>query len=204
MNSIEQMRWAKKLIEEKTSGLQELVVGNVHDDLYIRTSDKATVGLYLSVLLNRSAGRYDCVFKGYTRTCGGYNDSIFHYTSLRALSRLCVKTSKFQMGNPAYLNDPQEGKKIKELVKKNGRCEKELKGWEYLIDNEEMIDVSNTYIASFVTDGNERNQLPMWIQYGDNGKGCRLEFSPSSVRLPLYRVNYEDEVMQDRIDKIIG
>lgn len=75
MNSIERMKWAKKLIEEKTGGLQVLAVGNVHDELYIRTSDKAIVGLYLSVLPNRKTGRYDCVFKGYTRTCGGYNDS---------------------------------------------------------------------------------------------------------------------------------
>lgn len=75
MNSIEQMRWAKQLIEEKTGGLQELVVGNVHDDLYIRTSDKATVGLYLSVLPNKKTDRYDCIFKAYTRTCGGYNNS---------------------------------------------------------------------------------------------------------------------------------
>lgn len=75
MNSIEQMKWAKDLISEKTNGLQELVVGNVHDDPYIRTSDKATVGLYLSVLPNKKTDRYDCIFKAYTRTCGGYNGS---------------------------------------------------------------------------------------------------------------------------------
>jgi hypothetical protein len=73
MNGIEQMRWAKDLISEKTNGLQKLVVGSMHDELYIRTSDKATVGLYLSVLPNRETGLYDCLFKAYTRTCGGYN-----------------------------------------------------------------------------------------------------------------------------------
>ncbi|MGX8710978.1 MAG: hypothetical protein ACQGTM_12120 [bacterium] len=73
MNGIEQIRWAKDLISEKTNGLQELVVGNMHDELYIRTLDKATVGLYLSVLPNRKTGQYDCLFKAYTRTCGGYN-----------------------------------------------------------------------------------------------------------------------------------
>lgn len=73
MNGIEQMRWAKALISEKANGLQELVVGNIHDELYIRTSDNATVGLYLSVLPNRKTGLYDCLFKAYTRTCGGYN-----------------------------------------------------------------------------------------------------------------------------------
>ncbi len=75
MNSIEQMRWAKDLISEKTNGLQELVIGNVHNDLYIRTSDKTTVGLYLSVLPNHETGLYGCIFKAYTRTCGGYNNS---------------------------------------------------------------------------------------------------------------------------------
>lgn len=73
MNGTEQMKWAKDLISEKTNGLQELALGNMHDDLYIRTSDKASVGLYLSVLPNRKTGLHDCVFKAYTRTCGGYN-----------------------------------------------------------------------------------------------------------------------------------
>ncbi|HEX2938277.1 MAG TPA: hypothetical protein VHO66_05090, partial [Ruminiclostridium sp.] len=73
MNGIEQMRWAKDLISEKTNGLQELVIGSMHDELYIRTLDKAAVGLYLSVLSNRKTGLYDCLFKAYTRTCGGYN-----------------------------------------------------------------------------------------------------------------------------------
>ena len=73
MNGIEQIRWAKNLISEKTNGLQEIVVGNMHDELYIRTLDKAMVGLYLSVLSNRKTGLYDCLFKAYTRTCGGYN-----------------------------------------------------------------------------------------------------------------------------------
>ena len=73
INGIEQMRWAKDLISEKTNGLQKLVIGSMHDELYIRTSDKATVGLYISVLSNRETGLYDCLFKAYTRTCGGYN-----------------------------------------------------------------------------------------------------------------------------------
>jgi len=69
------MRWAKDLISEKTNGLQEVVIGNIHDELYIRILDTATVGLYLSVLSNRKTGLYDCLFKAYTRTCGGYNTS---------------------------------------------------------------------------------------------------------------------------------
>lgn len=75
MNGIEQMRWVKDLISEKTNGLQKLSIGNMHNELYIRTSDRAMVGLYLSVLPSRKTGLYDCLFKAYTRTCGGYNTS---------------------------------------------------------------------------------------------------------------------------------
>ncbi|EAE8422365.1 hypothetical protein A0006_13765 [Listeria monocytogenes] len=75
MNSIEQMRWAKELISEKTNGFMELSVGNMHDDLFISASDKAMVGLYLSVLPNMKTEKYDCIFKGYTRCAGGYNNS---------------------------------------------------------------------------------------------------------------------------------
>ncbi|ENK0555341.1 hypothetical protein [Clostridium sporogenes] len=75
MNSIEQMRWAKDLISKKTNGFMELTVGNMHDDLFIMASDKAMVGLYMSVLPNMKTQKYDCIFKGYTRCYGGYNDS---------------------------------------------------------------------------------------------------------------------------------
>lgn len=47
----------------------------MHDDLFIRASDNAMVGLYLSVLPNMKTQKYDRIFKGYTRCAGGYNDS---------------------------------------------------------------------------------------------------------------------------------
>lgn len=72
MNPIEQMRWAKRLLEEKSGDNFELVAGNVSGELFLRCSDKANVGLYLSVLPNMKTGRYDCKFQGYTRCSGGY------------------------------------------------------------------------------------------------------------------------------------
>lgn len=72
MNAIEQMQWAKRLLEEKSGGAFELVAGNVRGDLFLRCSDKANVGLYLSVLPNMKSGRYDCIFSGYTRCSGSY------------------------------------------------------------------------------------------------------------------------------------
>ena len=66
--------WAKRLIEEKTDGKQCLQLG--WDDMpVIRTADDCMVGLYFSLKLNRYSGLYDCMAKGYIRTCGGYNPS---------------------------------------------------------------------------------------------------------------------------------
>lgn len=52
MTGLEKIRWAKALIEEESGGRYQFVVGNVHDDLYLRCGDKANVGLYLTVQQN--------------------------------------------------------------------------------------------------------------------------------------------------------
>lgn len=75
MTGLEKIRWAKALIEEESGGAYRFVVGNVHDDLYLRCGDKANAGLYLTVQQNRKTGEYDCVFKGYTRMNGGYHNA---------------------------------------------------------------------------------------------------------------------------------
>ena len=68
----EKLLWAKRLIEEKTEGKQCLQIG--WDDMpVVRMTDDCMVGLYFSLKLNRCSGLYDCLVKGYTRTCGGYN-----------------------------------------------------------------------------------------------------------------------------------
>ena len=70
----EKLLWAQRLIEEKTGGKQCLQLG--WDDMpVIRTADDCMVGLYFSLKLNRYSGLYDCMAKGYIRTCGGYNPS---------------------------------------------------------------------------------------------------------------------------------
>ena len=70
----EKLLWAKRLIEEKTEGKQCLQIG--WDDMPVdRMTDDCMVGLYFSLKLNRCSGLYDCLVKGYIRTCGGYNPS---------------------------------------------------------------------------------------------------------------------------------
>ena len=70
----EKLLWAKRLIEEKTEGKQCLQIG--WDDMpVVRMTDDCMVGLYFFLKLNRCSGLYDCLVKGYIRTCGGYNPS---------------------------------------------------------------------------------------------------------------------------------
>ena len=70
----EKLLWAKRLIKEKTEGKQCLQIG--WDDMpVVRMTDDCMVGLYFSLKLNRCSGLYDCLVKGYIRTCGGYNPS---------------------------------------------------------------------------------------------------------------------------------
>ena len=75
MTGLEKIRWAKAMVEEESGDAYQFVVGNVHDDLYLRCGDKANVGLYLTVQQNRKTGNYDCIFKGCTRISGGYHNA---------------------------------------------------------------------------------------------------------------------------------
>ena len=75
MTGLEKIRWAKALIEEESCGRYQFVVGNVRDDLYLDCSAQANAGLYLTVQQNKKTGNYDCVFKGYIRTSGGYHNA---------------------------------------------------------------------------------------------------------------------------------
>lgn len=75
MTGLEKIRWAKALIEEESGGRYQFVVGNVHNDLYLRCGDHVNAGLYLSVQQNKKTGNYDCVFKGYTRMSSGYHNA---------------------------------------------------------------------------------------------------------------------------------
>ena len=49
MTGLGKIRWAKALIEEESGGRYQFVVGNVHDDLYLRCGDKTNAGLHLTV-----------------------------------------------------------------------------------------------------------------------------------------------------------
>lgn len=114
----------------------------------------------------------------------------YQYTNLEALYNMLLSGDKrekvdnnswgpkikLRLSNTAYLNDPKEGKLLCDILE-----EREFQSFrDYFKGNLSDITgvrTSNVYVASLSQDPIER--LPMWIQYGDWGRGCRIEFDLS-------------------------
>lgn len=117
------------------------------------------------------------IVKSFEANLDKYQGVAFQYTSLEALKSMLdnssIKTSsglgiKLHMSNVEYLNDPGEGSIfLKELEKR------EIFDSEFAKD-EDDITPRKEYITCLITENKEH--LPMWVQYGDNAKGCRIEF----------------------------
>lgn len=118
----------------------------------------------------------------------------YQYTSLVAVYKMLQAKNgtikghpsiSLRLSNTAYLNDPKEGALFNDIIQKILNTERgdlrDLRG--YFNGNaknlygEAEIGTSEVYVASLSYDKEER--LPMWVQYGDWGRGCRIEFEIS-------------------------
>ena len=107
----------------------------------------------------------------FTLSCG----NAYHYTSLDALYQMLTKSKecledgnigiKMFMGNAEYLNDPKEGQYFDETTSSDSER------------SDNILHPKDTYVLSLTKDKEER--LPLWVQYGANGTGCRIEFEIS-------------------------
>lgn len=114
--------------------------------------------------------------------------NIVHYTKASTVQYLLKKdhSAQLRLNNAVYMNDPEEGQILKKVLcqlDKNNELEN-------LFKNE---DVKNyTYLACF-SPYDKRDELPMWIHYGDGGKGVGLVFHNSFFdKTDLYKVQYID------------
>ena len=134
-------------------------------------------------------------------------EKIVHYTKASTLRYLLQKghTAKLRLNNAVYMNDPEEGQILKRvLLGQNKELEKLFKD----------EDVKNyTYLTCF-SPYDKRDELPMWIHYGDGGKGVGLVFNDSFFdKIDLYEVQYVDvknpdikklnKNIQGKIEKIL-
>lgn len=111
-----------------------------------------------------------------------------HYTKACTLQFLLQKdhTAKLRLNNAVYMNDPEEGQILRNVL-----CQlDENKELEKLFKDE---DVKNyTYLTCF-SPYDKRDELPMWVHYGDGGKGVGLVFNKSFFdEADLYKVQYID------------
>lgn len=129
-------------------------------------------------------------------------DKLYHYTSLHSLQGLTKGGSEvvFKASNSVYLNDPSEGKLLmQQLSTKRGRIFRPLQEKLKLTKSQfgDAIVYSDTYILSFSKENKTSiEQLPMWVHYGDGGKGCLIELDTIDCNLPFYRVMYQEREIQ--------
>lgn len=105
---------------------------------------------------------------------------IGHYTRLDVLPKLINKRtdSRLRIQNVHHLNDPLEGvlfvNLLREMFEKTGEeQEPVVKKLLELYGSEKNGTVRNSvYMGSFTS---RLDQLNMWMQYGDRGKGCFLQ-----------------------------
>ena len=113
-------------------------------------------------------------------------EKFVHYTKASTLQFLLQKdhTAKLRQNNAVYMNDPEEGQILKKvLLGQNNELENLFKD----------EDVKNyTYLTCF-SPYDKRDELPMWVHYGDGGKGVGLVFNKSFFdEADLYKVQYID------------
>ncbi|MCW6660927.1 DUF2971 domain-containing protein [Aerococcaceae bacterium NML201209] len=101
---------------------------------------------------------------------------INHYTSLNNVKFLLQKPNPnkdkddkaaLRLYNATYMNDPEEGKALISYFKAGD--EQKLK-W---LDEEEEEESSSVYLCSLTM---EEDMLPLWTQYGNDGKGACIGF----------------------------
>ena len=154
--------------------------------------------------------------------------TVGHYTTLRVLPKLINKegTSRFRIQNVHHLNDPLEGAVFIEHIRNTlTASENDLVNslLEYYADEKNGTVRNSVYMGSFTS---QLDQLNMWSQYGDGGKGCSMqidaarsfdsqadislaEASPNEAfysykmddtKYPLYMVTYLPEKPNTRLD----
>ena len=112
-------------------------------------------------------------------------EEIGHYTNIEVIPYVIIekitdeynpddKKGRLLLSNANYMNDPSEGKILLEYLNTMDSSFSSL-----FYRNE--FEVSSVYLSSFTT---AIDNLPMWSQYGNNGKGCCIVFNKNYFDKP--------------------
>ena len=125
---------------------------------------------------------------------------IGHYTNIEVIPYIIIKEiknednfdtkGKLLLSNANYMNDPSEGKI---LLKYLNTMDSSFSSLFY--KNE--FEVSSVYLSSFTT---AIDNLPMWSQYGNNGKGCCIVFNKNYFDKPKEVHDITDNLKENEVE----
>lgn len=123
---------------------------------------------------------------------------IFHYCSLETLEKLSSGI-KFRAYHTTYLNDLEEGKKAIPLYQEL------LEGTPFPDWTPDALWNTSYHTGVFTVSfiSNPENSLPMWSQYGNQYRGCRLQVNAESFKGKLFPVIYDEEKFTGTVRSII-
>ncbi|MCI7589155.1 MAG: tetratricopeptide repeat protein [Spirochaetia bacterium] len=167
-----------------TDNILDLVIDILHSNESNVLSDDETLNLIELVYYC-----YDLMNEIKIEPSEVKGEQFVHYTKAGTLQYLLKKdhSAKLRLNNAVYMNDPEEGQILKKVLcqlDQNNELENLLK------DTENIKNY--TYLTCF-SPYDKRDELPMWIHYGDGGKGVGLVFHNSFFKgTDLYKVQYID------------
>ena len=139
---------------------------------------------------------------------------LWHYTDTQGLEGT-VRNQTIRLSHPGFLNDPRElqhansvyNEMLDKLTDGQDPLAQEFVSGYRAYEKDKSFPFNDHFVASFCKD---RDQLELWRQYGDDGRGFALGFRVKELRdvvarqgIYVYRVLYNKKEQCDLTDKIL-
>jgi hypothetical protein len=152
----------KKVLDERDTNSSQLL-SDLKKIISLNDEELSKEIIILIYNANKVKSRHIC--KKTNKLC--------HYSKLNSVNHLVAQltTGNFRLMNTMYMNDPTEGINIFDYIESitnEPDCYSNLKDYLGLSSNNRTLKRSFTYILCFSA---SIDNLPMWTQYGENGKG---------------------------------
>lgn len=197
----------------------EVILDFVHSSEYLKNNSKIYTKIYeslIQLLFHALEIRHETKIRDISQY------DVLYYTKAEHLRLLLEDESienchyRLPMFHVYHMNDPLEGKIIRGLLENDKFAS---------VDTEDFSDFRNQYEENYVflksffcypkkSKGNSLKEfLPMWVQYGDDAKGCCIvlnnkTFENSALRRIIYltddgKCDKKDEKVKTFLDKFL-
>lgn len=197
----------------------EVILDFVHSSKYLKNNSKIYTKIYeglIQLLFHALEIRHETKIRDISQY------DVLYYTKTEHLRLLLEDESsenchyRLPMFHVYHMNDPQEGKIIRGLLENDKFAS---------VDTEDFSDFRNQYEENYVflksffcypkksKENSMKEFLPMWVQYGDDAKGCCIvlnnkTFENSSLRRIIYltddgKCDKKDEKVKIFLDEFL-